>query len=180
MKHQGACVTPTGKFRAQIFLFPKTTHLSSRPSLFFVVHCSMSVSHEKSDKILVKACHLFTLHLLPASVCGRGYANICHAFSVKGNIFSDNDWFKCICVKCMPKQFDYKTRLMSCALWQEWALIWNKLAPQYALKKSLMRQKKIPSCWMFPEVVCCRLRQVPVPCTIASQFTCSGYTQSNY
>lgn len=69
---------------------------------------------------------------IPTSVCGRGYTNISHVFSVKGDIFSDNDWFKRICVKCMPKQFYHKTRLMSCALWQEWALIWNKLAPQYA------------------------------------------------
>lgn len=69
---------------------------------------------------------------IPASVCGASNTNVSHVFSVKGDIFSDNDWFKCICVTLMPKQFDHKTRLMSWALWQEWALIWSKLAPQYA------------------------------------------------
>lgn len=65
-------------------------------------------------------------------LCGTGYTNSGHVCGAKGDIFSDNDWFKRICVMFMPKQFDHKTRLMSYALWQEWALIWNKYAPQYA------------------------------------------------
>lgn len=41
-----------------------------------------------------------------------------------------------------PSSFDHKTRLMSIALWQEWALIWNKLAPQYGWKKVTYETEK--------------------------------------
>lgn len=170
------CVIQTGKIqRTNIPLSYDHTSVHTY-MLISLFHISVSLFQ---NKVRWKSWQKHVIYLLciPVSVCGRGYTNINHVFSVKGALFSNNDWFKLICVKCVPKQFYHKTRLMSCALWQEWAFVWNKLAPQYAWKKSLVRQKKTPSRWMFLEVVCCSLRQGLVHCTTGSQFNCSGYSQ---